>query len=298
MKRVIIYISISIFLFANNLFSQNDTVNVNRLKYFIAGNITLYAGTGVLLNKLWYEQYSTGNFHFFDDSNEWLQVDKLGHAYTSYYLSKISSKGFSWVGYSPKKSAIYGSLLGVLYISSVELFDGYSNNWGASGSDIAANIGGSAIYLSQQLLWNEQRIIPKFSFSTTAYASVRPELLGSTYAEQLLKDYNGQTYWLSFNIKSLARLNKFPSWFNIALGYGADGMVGGKNNNNAEIPLNSDLDFTRRRQYYISLDIDLGRIKTKYKFVNTVFSFVNIIKFPLPTIEFTDGNVNFYPVYF
>ena len=258
----------------------------------------MYAGTGVLLNKLWYEQYSTGSFHFFDDSNEWLQIDKFGHAYTSYYLSKLSTNGFKWVGYGEKKSAIYGSLLGLFYISSVELFDGYSEHWGASTSDLIADIGGSALYLSQQLLWGEQRIIPKFSFHTTDYAAIRPNLLGSTFSEQVLKDYNGQTYWLSFNIKSLANLDKFPKWLNLAFGYGAEGMVGGSNNNLATIPPNSDLDFTRRRQYYISLDIDLGRIKTKSKFVNTIFSFINIIKFPLPTVEFSDGGVEFYPVYF
>jgi len=295
LKRFITLILLIYFFTAS---SQTDTVKVNRLKYFIAGNITLYAGTGALLNNLWYKQYSTGKFHYFDDSNEWLQVDKYGHAYTSYYLSKISTKGFSWVGYNNKKSAIYGSLLGLFYISSVEIFDGYSEHWGASTSDIVANIGGSALYLSQQLLWNEQRITPKFSFHTTNYAAIRPNLLGNTFAEQLLKDYNGQTYWLSFNVKSLTKMEKFPTWLNFAVGYGATGMVGGKDNSLAAIPENTDIDFTRRRQYYISLDIDLGRIKTKSKFVNTVFSFINIIKFPLPTVEFSDNGTKFYPIYF
>jgi len=295
LKHFFTFILIFYFLFTN---AQTDSVNVKRLKYFIAGNVTFYIGTGIMLNSLWYKDYSTNKFHSFDDSDEWLQIDKFGHAFTSYYLSKIANKGFSWVGFSDKKSAIYGTLLGMAYISSIELFDGYSEHWGASSSDLVANAIGASIYLSQQLLWNEQRIIPKFSFHKTDYATIRPDLLGNSFKEQLLKDYNGQTYWLSFNIKSLANLNKFPTWLNLAIGYGAEGMVGGKNNDLAIIPLNSDLDFNRRRQFYISLDIDLGRIKTKSKFVNTLFSFINIIKFPLPTVEFSEGKTKFYPIYF
>ena len=55
----------------------------------------------------------------------------------------------------------------------------------------------------------------------------------------------------------------------------------------------------RNRQYYISLDIDLTRIKTKSKFANIFFNAFGFIKFPLPTIEFNEGgNVKFYAVYF
>jgi hypothetical protein len=45
-----------------------------------------------------------------------------------------------------------------------------------------------------------KRITPKFSFHTTQYAQYRPNVLGSSLAEQILKDYNGQTYWLSVNL--------------------------------------------------------------------------------------------------
>ena len=36
---------------------------------------------------------------------------------------------------------------------------------------------------------------PKFSFHQTKFASQRPETLGASLNEQILKDYNGQTYW-------------------------------------------------------------------------------------------------------
>ena len=41
--------------------------------------------------------------------------------------------------------------------------DGYSAEWGASSGDIIANALGTGLYISQELLWKEQRITPKFS---------------------------------------------------------------------------------------------------------------------------------------
>jgi hypothetical protein len=79
-------------------------------------------------------------------------------------------------------------------------------------------------------MWKEQRITPKFSFHTTQYAQYRPNVLGSSLAEQMLKDYNGQTYWLSVNTPSIKAQN--PKWLNLAIGYGANGMLTGNGENN------------------------------------------------------------------
>jgi hypothetical protein len=87
---------------------------------------------------------------------------------------------------------------------------------GASSGDIIANASGTALFVSQ-LLWKEQRITPKFSFHTT-HAQYRPNVLGSSLAEQMLKDYNGQTYWLSVNLHSFYKGSKIPKWLNLAIG--------------------------------------------------------------------------------
>jgi hypothetical protein len=36
----------------------------------------------------------------------------------------------------------------------------------------------------QELLWKEQRITPKFSFHSTKYAALRPDVLGSSLPEK------------------------------------------------------------------------------------------------------------------
>ncbi len=48
------------------------------------------------------------------------------------------------------------------------------------------------------------------------------------WAITLLKDYNGQSYWLSFNVFSFLDIEKIPKWLYLSLGYGGEGMISGK----------------------------------------------------------------------
>jgi len=174
--------------------------------------------------------------------------------------------------------------------------DGFSEEWGASMGDVIANASGTALYVSQELIWNEQRIIPKFSFHTTEYANFRPDLLGSSLPEQILKDYNGQTYWFSVNLHSFAKKSKIPKWLNLALGYGAEGLIGENDGKNSVIfPIKPE----KYRQFYLSLDLDLTKINTKSHFLKTIFSVLNTVKIPAPTLEYSpQRGFKFYALYF
>jgi len=58
-------------------------------------------------------------------------------------------------------------------------------------------------------------------------------------------------------------------------------------------------DIVRYRSYYLALDLDLDKIKTRSKFLKTTFFVLNFIKFPLPTVEFNSlGETKFYPFFF
>jgi hypothetical protein len=92
---------------------------------------------------------------------------------------------------------------------------------------------------------------------------------------------------------------KFPKWLNLAFGYSAYGMIGGSYNaflvqdNNGNV-----LKLDRQRRYYLSLDIDLTRIKTKSKFLKGLFSALNILKIPAPTLQFSNTGLRFYYLYY
>ncbi len=272
-----------------------DSLHISRRTAVVVSEIALSATALVGLSQLWYADYPRSDFHFIDDANEWQQLDKAGHVFSSYHLGRFSAEALAWSGVSKKDQLLYGATYGFAFLTAVEVLDGYSAQWGASWSDVSANAAGTALYVSQELCWNEQRIIPKYSFHTTAYAAQRPDLLGSSLPEQLLKDYNGQTYWLSVNVQSFIKTKSIPAWFNVALGYGAEGMLSADELS----PISSLSPTTRTRQFYFSLDIDLSRIKTKSHLVKTICSVFNTIKIPAPTIEFgTSGVLIVHPFYF
>ena len=279
----------------NNFLKPSDTLNKSRRNAAIITEASLASLTLVGLNELWYNDFPRSSFHTINDSNEWLQMDKLGHMMSSYYIGKLGADVLKWSGVSKKEQLIYGGTLGFTFLTAVEIFDGYSKEWGFSWSDIAANATGTGLYVGQELLWNEQRIVLKYSFHRTKYAKLRPDKLGENFLQEVLKDYNGQTYWLSANLHSFNKDSKIPKWLNLAFGYGADGMLTGTNEVVDNLFTNQD----RFRQFYLSFDVDLTRINTNSNLLKTVFSVINVIKIPLPTIEYNSKNrVVFHLFYF
>lgn len=280
----------------DNCFKASDSVNKKRQNAVFITEAVLASGTLIGLNQLWYADYPKSNFHFINDNSEWLQMDKVGHLYSSYHIGRFGAEALNWSGASKKNQLIYGASLGFVFLTAVEVMDGFSEEWGASMGDVVANASGTALYVSQELIWKEQRIIPKFSFHTTQYPNYRPDLLGSTMQEQILKDYNGQTYWFSANLHSFSKKSKIPIWLNIALGYGAEGMIGENDSKKALIfPIKQE----KCRQFYLSLDVDLTKISTKSHFLKTVFSVLNTVKIPAPTIEYTPHRgFQFHALYF
>jgi uncharacterized protein YfiM (DUF2279 family) len=272
------------------IYSQKtDSINNKKLAVAIVGTSAAYAATMIGLSEVWYSQYDKQSFHFFNDASEWKQVDKVGHFYSTFQLSSIQSEMLQWSSVSKRKSDLYGTLSGFVMISSIEILDGFSAGYGASATDLLANALGAGLYIGQQYMWNETRIYPKFSFHTTEFAAMRPNTLGSTTAQQIIKDYNGQTYWLSVDMDKFMR---FPKWLNLAFGYGAENMI------YAQDELNQEAGLTPYRQFYLAIDFDLTGIHSRSKFVNTLIYFANMIKLPAPTLEFSQQKVKGYAFYF
>jgi hypothetical protein len=269
-------------------------VNKQRLLVLGTGFTAGYTAMLVSLNHAWYKDQERTSFHFFNDNRQWKQMDKAGHFWAAFHQSRIGIDLLRWADVPDKKAIWYGGLLGVVLQTPIEIFDGYQADYGASVGDAIANTVGSAAVVAQELAWREVRIMPKFSFQTTRYAAERPNVLGSNLPEQVLKDYNGQTYWLSVNLGSfLKEESKYPKWLSLAVGYGADGMV----YNDPE--LNLARGFNARRQFYLSPDLNLMHFKGRSKFLNTTLYLLSIVKIPAPALEYNrqDG-FQFHSLYF
>lgn len=285
-------------LFAQNktpFFQQADTLNKKRRTAVYVTEAVLATATLIALNEAWYAQYERSSFRSLNDNAQWMQMDKFGHTFSSYYIGKMGMDALAWTGETKKNQLIYGATLGFAFLTTIEILDGFSEEWGFSTGDVMANAFGTGLLIGQELLWDEQRIQMKFSFQHTEYANNNPDKLGSTDIQQVLKDYNGQTYWLSVNLWSFFKESKIPKWLNVALGYGANGLPEGSYDYSAlpPVPIES------YRQFFASVDIDLTKIKTNSDFLKTVFNVFNFVKIPAPTFEYrSNGDFKFHFLYF
>jgi len=296
-----IFITLSLFLNSFNISAQVDSVPAKKYKRIalITGS-TVFASSSLLyLNQVWFAPYKNGKFHFFNDNDQWLQMDKVGHVWTTYNTARLMMDAFDWAGFSKKQKLIFGGTLGFVYMTGVEIMDGYSSGWGFSGGDMMANAIGSGLAISQEAIWNEQRVFIKYSYRESELAIYNPALLGKNLQEKILKDYNAQTYWLSFSPFTFIKGDhKLPKWLAISFGYGATGMLRA---NESSVTYTSTtapfVEYTysseRIRNYYVSLDIDFTKIKTKSKTLKTIFTCLNLVKVPAPAIGFNKKGNSF-----
>lgn len=299
LKHILFVLLVSVSSFSQSklelFFTPSDSLNRSRRNTIIITEATLGGLTLIGLNQLWYKDYPQSKFHTLNDNGEWLQMDKLGHVFTSYQLGRVGANVLNWSGVSEKDQLLYGGTLGFAFLTTVEVFDGFSDEWGFSWGDMIANAAGTGLYIGQELLWKEQRFALKYSFHQTQYAPQRPDKLGDGFLEEVLKDYNGQTYWLSTNMHSFFKESKIPKWLNVAFGYGVDGLLTGKEESLVDPILNQN----RMRQWYLSLDIDLTKIQTNSHILRTLFDIFNTIKVPFPTVEFNEKNgIKLHAIYF
>jgi hypothetical protein len=330
--KYILSIFIFLFFYSGIQAASNDSLpsrlpflapaaKLNKARFWSLTTATTiaYSATVVGLDRAWYAGYPRSRFHFFDDWNGWRQMDKMGHAFTAYFESRWVGEMYVWAGVAERKAAYIGAGAGLLFQTSLEMLDGFSSAWGFSWGDMAFNTVGSGLYLGQQLAWKEQRIRlkmsshrPRYSHSpiqatnsneVSSVAERAQSLFGTSFPELLFKEYNGQTIWLSANIAAFLpnRPKYLPTWLNIAVGYGIENVLGAERNSwtNANGSIFVAPSPARMSQYFLSFDIDFERIKTRHRWLRTLFKVINIFKIPFPTLELNSaGHLRFRPFYF
>jgi uncharacterized protein YfiM (DUF2279 family) len=248
----------------------------------------LYGVTATGLYQLWYRDYPKSDFKWFNDNREWLQMDKVGHIYGAYQQARWGHFVLREAGMEDNRALWWSTGLSYAFQSTIEIFDGRSEQWGASWGDLLANTAGSAFILAQHHYWLDQRILMKLSYRPTRFATYRPSALGQSHLERFMKDYNGQIYWLSANLFSFSKKDEpriFP-WLNVAMGYSGRGMLGGTTNvfKNLDGSITDYSHIERERQFYLSLDVDLSKIETDKKWKKVSLFLLNSLKVPAPTL--------------
>ena len=155
LKMKVIIVSICLFFYSFSIVAQNtsifwqksDTLNTKRKNTVYIAEAAAASVALIGLNQLWYAGFERSSFHTINDNSEWLQMDKVGHVFSSYYIGKTGMNVLDWTGESKKNQLLYGATLGFVFLSTVEVLDGFSKEWGFSTIDLAANATGTGLLI-------------------------------------------------------------------------------------------------------------------------------------------------------
>ncbi|MCF8260787.1 MAG: YfiM family protein [Melioribacteraceae bacterium] len=252
---------------------------IDYTKLSIIGGVTLLGGVSVQVyqaNAWW----SSGrrSFHFVEDLDYALLIDKTGHFYATAILAYGFSVGLNGSGVDPENSAIYGSVLAMAWQTFVEINDGFGAQWGFSKTDYYSDILGAGFQLGRYYFPFLKNFHPKMSYIPT------DKLKDGKTRAIVIDDYEGQKYWMGIRVKELLpkSIDKYwPSILMLSVGMGV--QLSDPNN--------------RRRDLYIAFDIDTEQIPLYGPVWSFVKNSLNWLHFPMPGIRVTNGVTFFGFVY-
>jgi hypothetical protein len=264
--------------------SYPDTLVPHRLRNAVITQSAFVAGGLSVLYANWYADRDRVPFQFYNDSKGYNQVDKAGHAFGAYAYSTVGYRMLRHAGVRKGPALLWGGGLGMYFQTPIEVFDGLYEGWGFSWSDMAANAFGTGLLVGQEALFDEQIVQLKFSYWRSPYADDANGYLGDSFGESLLLDYNGHTYWLTTGLDKLTPKLNTPPWLNVAVGYGAGGMLGEFANRSfyrgVRLP-----ELERYRRLTLSLDINWSKVPASGPFLRALLDALNFVKVPFPGVE-------------
>ena len=239
----------------------------------------------------WSEQES--NFHFDNgpDLRYALNVDKAGHFLGGLHASEIFSSSLSWVGVNHKKSLLFGACFGTMLQLGIELKDAYAPYWGFSKWDLGCGTLGSFWPVIKHYNSFLNPINFKFSYyrHTDTYLKLENEKGNRVTNMYWQDDYPNQTYWMTIDINKYLKNSIFPSWMNIAIGFGLDDSQ--KINNEGK-------KIGGQNEWYLAVDYNISKLfrKCNNPILKKLIYWIDYIHFPAPTIRFSPS-FKFYPLF-
>lgn len=209
-----------------------------------------------------------GQFHIQNDWAYAMSMDKIGHFMEGGLIEKTMKGAFIWSGMEERTAMWFGALFSIGYMTDIEIEDGFAKAWGYSPGDEIANLSGDIFAIAQDMWTPLQTVKLKWG-----YVPSHDTLHKGDFPD----DYNGQVFWLSFNINKYfgKKFEEFwPDYLNLAVGYGVKDYEyfgpGGRSQN-----------------LYLGFDFDLRKIiPGNSSFMRFLKEFLNTFKIiPTPAIK-------------
>lgn len=243
----------------------------------LAGIGLAVLGTGTVIHlyqqKAWWSNQRT-SFHFQNDWEYALWIDKIGHAYGGMIIQHGLSSGLEAANLTSEESAWYGAIGALAFQTFIEIEDGFGPQWGFSPGDFTGNLIGSAYPVLQYYFPQLKNYMLKASYWPKDLNKTNPV---SGQQHIIVDDYHGQKFWLSLRMKNLlpkASAKYWPDFLMLAIGMGVknlDGSGGGQ------------------RDFYVAFDIDTESIPLYGSFWQFLKNTLNFFHFPMPGIRVTSG---------
>lgn len=210
------------------------------------------------------------SFHFENDFEYALNLDKLGHFAAGVALGESFYEGYRWAGTSEFQAYLFAGLSAMLTHVAIDVKDGFSPEWGFSVFDVVSGTLGGFLPMAERYVPFFKYVDLKWSYWINTKAYYRQSDTGI-----FTDDYCNQTFWASFKpyrmIPSAWR-KYYPSWLAIAAGLSIDEGVF----THASDP---------KREVYIALDYDLESFRPQSRLARQAIKWLNYFKFPAPTIQ-------------
>lgn len=204
-------------------------------------------------------------FHLVDDGlfgNYSLGIDKVGHAYTSYFYFHTFRNVMLWGGYEPSAAFWLAAGSSAFFALSIEIGDGLSP-YGFSVYDLAFNMGGLGYAMAQVAFPFLRNFSLKWSYV--------PED-GFRWPPHFTDHYDAHTYWLTINVHNLLPRDwrtYWPEFIQLAIGYGVD-------------------ERQTKREAVIGLDLNLDAFTVENGDCRLLQQTANLIHLPAPAVKFTE----------
>ena len=95
----------------DSFLKPSDSLNKSRRNTLVITEATTASIALIGLNHLWYADYPHSNLHSINDNQEWLQMDKAGHLFSSYHIGTFGANALKWSGCSRQSQLLYCSTL-------------------------------------------------------------------------------------------------------------------------------------------------------------------------------------------